>query len=443
VAGETVRRLIRRLRSPEIASWLSGAGWVLTSSLVERAAALLQTILIARAIGIEDYGRYALFFVTIGALAPLVNLQLGYAIIVHLSRRRSGGGESAGALLAFTEIVTNLSVALLLLGALLFAEPLSRYLFGSPDQVLLIVCAGVMLLLTTKTGIYDCILQAYEDFRILALARVATALGTLVLLGLTIRNGGGLFEIILALVVCALGRLLIVRRPSREISQPLVAGITHERAMAEMPVLLSFCLPSALVSLASGYTSWVGLHALSLTSGGLGDVAVVNTAMQWRMPVLIVTASLATSLLPRLSRALGSGDLRQARRLSLVNLGLNVGLAVLTCIGVGLCARPILGLYGPSFVSQSFLFLLFLLPVILTVFVNTLQQTIVAAGRMWVQWWIMVPNLVVNVAGVWHFGSALNGERLGYIQLVGTAVTALVIGIVSHISRRAHAAPHS
>ena len=53
--------VVRKLLSPSywlsdspIAAWLRGAGWLFTSSLIERAAALVQTVMIARAIGIEN-----------------------------------------------------------------------------------------------------------------------------------------------------------------------------------------------------------------------------------------------------------------------------------------------------------------------------------------------------------------------------------------------------
>ena len=63
----------------------------------------------------------------------------------------------------------------------------------------------------------------------------------------------------------------------------------------------------------------------------------------------------------------------------------------------------------------------------------------VAAGQMWLQFCCLLPGLSIVAGGVWFFGEALDGERLGYLQLATSVMTALVVGIVSGRLQRTRA----
>ena len=342
------------------------------SSLVERIVAMAQTIFIARAAGISDYGRYGLLFATIAALTPLSNLQLGYAVVVHLARRRAAPAD-AGAVLIFSELLTNVSAGLLLLASIVFGAPLAQHLFGSPDYAFLVGCGGAILFMSGKVGIYEAVLQAFDEFSRLAVARIGVALITLAMIGAVVAWGGGLDAIVVVLLIGLALRILAVLRPAMRHAQSMKAGISRAQVFGQWRILLTFCAPSALVSFVGGYTVWIGLYALSSRSQGLQDVAVINAATQWRSPLLLVTAALATSLLPTLSHTLASGDHARTRTLARLNTALNVGVSFAACLALAVFVHPVLSLYGPGFSEKAGLFLLFLLPVILAVYANAHQ----------------------------------------------------------------------
>ena len=159
-----------------VAAWLRGAGWLFTSSLIERVAALAQTILIARAIHIESYGRYALLFSTISMLTPIVSLQLPYAVLYFVSRFQVRDPAKAGAIVLLGRRLTLATTVVALAASIVFAAPLSRWLFAADGFGKPVILSGVILLASVQGGLSDTLLQASERFRTLAIARVATAL---------------------------------------------------------------------------------------------------------------------------------------------------------------------------------------------------------------------------------------------------------------------------
>ncbi|MBA2237814.1 MAG: oligosaccharide flippase family protein, partial [Lysobacter sp.] len=66
---------------------------------VERVAALLQTILIARALGIVEYGIYGLLFTSIGFVASIAGLQMGLTATVLVARYRDTEKAKAAAVI--------------------------------------------------------------------------------------------------------------------------------------------------------------------------------------------------------------------------------------------------------------------------------------------------------------------------------------------------------
>ena len=119
-----VRHSLGRLRGDgAVAAWLRGAGWLFSSSLAERAAALIQTVLIARALHVENYGRYGLLFSTIAALTPIVSLQLPYSVIYFVSRFQASDPAKAGAIILLGRRLTLVTTALAMALVLLLAGP--------------------------------------------------------------------------------------------------------------------------------------------------------------------------------------------------------------------------------------------------------------------------------------------------------------------------------
>ena len=174
---------------------------------------------------------------------------------------------------------------------------------------------------------------------------------------------------------------------------------------------------------------WIGNYYLTRQPTGLKDLAIINTGLQWRSPILVIMASLASAIVPMLGRYLGDEDHAQTRRLQRYHIWLNLAVA-LAFSGVAILGSSlILALYGPAFRGQNFLFGLFLIALVPTAYVTARQQELVASGRMWLQLGLFVPFALIAVGGTLSFAQTLTGALLGYIQLAAWVVTAALIAV--------------
>ncbi len=419
-----------------VATWLRGAGWIFGSSMVERAAALVQTILIARAIGADDYGRYALLLSTIALASPIASLQLPYSVISIVSRFSERDPARAGAVMLLADRLTwGLTLAFLAL-CLLWPAGLSDWLLGESQHGWAVIFSGIILLTSVQAGLSDALLQAKREFRVLALARSWTAGAAFALLVPVALFAPSLNYVMAAVAAANVLRLLAVAIPARSHRRALTGGVHMRAAFTHASVIFAFSVPSGLLSVVQGGAAWLGNYVLSRSPAGFTDLAIINTGVQWRLPVLMVMGSLASAILPMLGASIGKAKHGEVQRLQRYNMVVNLGLATLFS-GVVIVASPlILALYGESFRGNSYLFALIVIALIPTVYCNVHQQLLVARGTMWTQLWLFAPYGLVVVGGTWWFASSLTGEILAYIQLAGWMVTAIAIGVWVRIDRR-------
>jgi hypothetical protein len=227
----------------------------------------------------------------------------------------------------------------------------------------------------------------------------------------------------------AVFRLIAVAVPARAISARLVADTDFRRALGSARVIVDFSLPSGLLSVVIGVSVWIGNYYLTRQPTGLKDLAIINTGLQWRSPILVIMASLASAIVPMLGRYLGDDNQAQTRALQRYHIWLNLGVALGFSAVAILASSLILALYGPAFHGQNFLFGLFLITLVPTAYVTARQQELVASGRMWLNLVLFGPFAVIAIGGTLWLADTLTGATLGYIQLAAWVVTAALVAL--------------
>lgn len=417
------------LGASPVATWLRGAGWIFGSSMIERAAALVQTILIARAIGEDDYGRYAMLLSSIALAAPVVSLQLAYSVIAIVSRTAERDPERASAAVMVADRVLWILPLPVLAVCIVWPAGLSQWLLGMSGFGWAMIMTGVNLVTVVRIGLNEALLQTKLEFRTLAIARTWTSVVAFVPLILVALLAPSLNNVMTAMATANLLRFFAVAIPARRHRRTLLEGITRRAAFAHMGAILSFSLPTGLLSIFQSGAVWLGNYVLSRSPSGFVDVAIINTAVQWRLPVMMVLGSLSTAILPMLGASVGAAKNREADRLQRYNMLLNLGLAILFCTVVIAVSEWILALYGPGFRGNGYLFGLVLVALVPTVYWAVHQQLLVARGTMWTQLALFSPYALIIVGGTIWFSEGMTGETLAYIQLTASTVAAVAIGI--------------
>jgi O-antigen/teichoic acid export membrane protein len=402
--------------------FVSGVGWSMAATVGERGIGLLQSMLIARVLGIEDYGRYGLLFVTVGWISSVAGMQLGLTTTVEVARYRDNDPTRAVAVIRLSELMTLGSVAIV--AAVMWSRPetFGAALLSGSGYGGVMALAGLMAAIGVLTGIQDSVVQGYEDFKALAAVRtVGAAVGFLLVI--TLGRSGGLGAVVLALTLGGILRFAMVLFVKEYRLRRHIADLSWQQIWQAHDVLWSFSLPSVLASAISGAVVWFGTILLSGIKDGFQDVAVVTVANQWRGMLLLATTILSSVAIPMLTRLGQQGDTAAIARLHGYNKKANLAFNIVVFSIVSAASQPILRAYGREFGHGWPVFVLIVATAIPTAYSNVLLQYLVSQRRMWQQLAYYLLSSVALLIAYW-FAIAAWG-------VVGFATATLAVAIVS------------
>ena len=367
---------------------------------IERVAALIQTVLLARTLGITEYGIYGLLFGTVGLVSSVMGLQMGLTATVFVARYREGDKARAGAVIRYVMRFALIVSAVFLLAALPFAALLAHWLFQSNGYRFVLSLGCLFVVASLLSGVQDGIAEGFEDFRAIALSRLLGAALTLAAIyPATARYGldGALVVMLVGVVVKYVVLGVVVAAHRRRNAIPRRGG-----GVSFYGLIKDFSLPSMLVSLLYGAVMWCGTYLLSRQSAGFAAVAVVSVGLQWQGPITLVTNALGRVAVPVFSRHKSTGEIARSREFRRKLLRFN-GVAVFGVVAVLIaCQRLILSLYGKDFRDGVLVFSLLLLATIPKVLADVHMQELVGHGKVWRQLWLYAPMLASAAIGfVW------------------------------------------
>ena len=357
--------------------------WYTALTGFERAFALAQTVLIARALGITEYGVYGLLLGTIGLVASGIGLQMGLTSTVYVAKYKESAKEKAALLIRHVNAFAYTVAFGFCLLVVPFSQEISLWLLSSNQYAETILIASLFIAISLLAGVQDGVVEGFEDFRAVALVRLALSLLTLLAMYPVARSFGLYGVMVLLLIGVSLrysAMTFIVRRHRRINELPATgAGVSFAQ------IILGFSLPSMLVSIVVGGVTWFGTFLLSRQAGGFDGVAIVNTGLQWRGPVLLLASSLGAVALPVFSRLSHERE-EQAistfrRKLLYINGAMSMCLALI----VTLFSGHLLVTYGEAFLSGQLVFAILVMTTVPHVLANVYMQDLLGAGRAWKQ----------------------------------------------------------
>jgi O-antigen/teichoic acid export membrane protein len=406
------------------------AAWFTLLSGVERCIAVVQTILISRALGIAEYGAYGLLFGTIGFVASVAGLQMGLTATVFISKYRVSEKARVAAVISTVQRFGWIVGLVFVVATVPFGERISRFLLGSGTYEVPLVLGSLFVAASIASGVQDGIAQGFEIFGVLAKLKIALSVLVVACVypaATEFGLSGVLIATLLGLLVklCVLSRAVAVCRTECQI--PSTGSGVSFGSLAS-----NFAIPSMAVSLGLGFLTWFGMYWLSRQPAGFESVAIVSTGLQWRNPILLISASLGTVAVPAFSRLDGAGDGEAARRLFRLTSAATFGLGALAVASIAVLSGTILDFYGQGFRAGWMSFVVLVISTLPTAMAGVHLQKLVASGRMWRQLWLYLPSLAVLALG---YATLIPSYRaLGY-SLSTLAASSVLFATLIHAGR--------
>lgn len=228
------RRIIKRISGLDVVrsvfdrqfkTVIKNSGWLLAGDISSSVLRLLQTILVGRLLGAEQFGSLALII----AYATIVNQFVDFRVWEMTTKYLSdfwmkGDRERTLATVKLSYLIDFLSGVVAFLIVILGLPLVSRFVFSEPVAGELVVLFALSLLFATVNGAGQAILRVFDEFQRLAAWRVAVSAARLTLVASALLAGLGLEGILIAYSVSALAGALGLLYCSIKVVKALMGG---------------------------------------------------------------------------------------------------------------------------------------------------------------------------------------------------------------------------
>lgn len=362
---------------------LGSFSWAVLSTLAMQGSVLVSSLLVARLIGIEDFGIYSVLVSTALTVAAVAQGGLGLVntkfVAEQLHSDLAGVARTLHMSGRFTLWAGGVATCLLFVASPFIAVTILH----KPQVEPLVRLVAVAVLFQTIATAHLGALQGFGAFEVLG--RTSLISGVLFVLscaaGAWLGGAGGALTGFSC--ACAIRSFLLYWALRKVQAELRVPPVHVQPGASEWRKLLSFALPagiSSLVTLPSlwGVTALVARQPDGLVWAGLFAVAHQLRTAVLQLPVLLNSVSFSV-----LSRLRGRGDVQAARHVFWTNVACCIGFA-LAIIGVlTILIDPVLKLYGPEFVRGRELVILLLVAIVPEIIGICAYQLIQISGAMW------------------------------------------------------------
>lgn len=413
---------------------LTGTAWGVVGATIQQAAPLLGNIVVARVLGIEEFGRYSICFAGANTLAVMGGSTLSMYATSSIAANRRHGVSAVGEAVSFTRRWGG-GVACVL-SAVLFIV-MSRSEAGVGGKVVNQVEAALAALICLATGLHTVgvgIVLGLERFS--AASRMQAVRGGVCALGAIVGAAGGGTEGALA----GLWGTCLISLAYTEIAVRVAlakegVGGTRSPSRSNWQEIRSMVAPGLVGSVMVTPSPWLVQLMLVQSAGGLKQVALFQATMMIRQLLAFLPAQLGQAGLPVFSRlAVRHGGNSSLRNSLLKRSCLFACLSsLLLAGGMTLAGGHVMRLFGAGFGGSRPALMAALLAGVLLATETPLAAILVAERRMWTGVALNAIWLVALVCGLLWLVGKLEGAlaanlAYGLAYAVHGLTTAVVIG---------------
>ncbi len=372
-----------------------GIGWNIFGSVVSQGGTFLSMVILARVLGKELFGQFAMVQSTVIALTNLASLGLGITATKYVSQFRNTQPDRAGRIMGMSSSVALLASSCFSLLLVVFAPTLATDGTLVPGLRL----SAIYVFFVTLNGYQVGALIGMEAFG--RIARIGIISGpTAVIATWALAFRFGLSGAVLAQGLNAIFTWLLYQIAVKEECSQANIRVRYLGAWQERSALIRFSIPAVVSGLTGSAAIW-WCNKLLVKNAGYAELAIFIAASNLRLMVLFFPAVVTRVVSPLLNNLLANGDFSTYRRAFWWSVAGNGSVGLCLAAIISLAGRYLLHLFGKDFTGSSALLLLLLSSAVIEIIATNLYQAIFTAASLWWQ---------VGIGTIWTAALSLFSE---------------------------------
>jgi len=377
-----------------------GAAWSVVGSAFARFLALASTVVIARLLGVENFGQLVILQSTLGMFGIFAGLGLGVVATKFTAELKVRNPIRLGKILSMvqrTAIIGGVVIAVVLV---LGSNVIAAKIIHIPHFAGMIALASVSVLFVAVDGYNNSAMLGFEAVRQSVLGTLVAGLLSIPLtIALTWTYGlqGAVGGIVLASVLqCVVSHWLLNQELKKH-------NIKHERIdLREWRVLRDYALPALLGGAMVAPVHWLCHVLLINTPNGAVEMGVLGIALQWNQAVYFLPLAFGRIVLPVMTEAIAGGHKQQANAVLKSAILANAVVALPVALLIGLLSNWIMQLYDVTHAHAWLVLTLMVAAATISAICVPVGQVMVAKGKNWYGW-VMNLGWAIVYVGVSYF----------------------------------------
>jgi O-antigen/teichoic acid export membrane protein len=198
-----IRRLVAYIRNDgPLSRVLMNTGYLFSSNTASMFISAVQSILVARLIGVLGVGIAANITKFTTNTSQLLSFRMGELVVSYAGQHlKQGDHARAGAVLRAAGVIEALTSVLKFVVVLVLSPVIATYLVRQPELTPLFIFYGYSVFANLTTQTSTAALEIFDRFDLLAMINLAQNILSFIIVGVAFFSGGGLVEVVYAYLV--------------------------------------------------------------------------------------------------------------------------------------------------------------------------------------------------------------------------------------------------
>ncbi len=411
-----------------------GTAWTIIGTASWRLLSMVATVSIARILGANQFGEFAIIQATIEIFSVFAALNIGSTIVKYVADYRTSDRERATRVLYLT---VGLGIGMDVIASLCmfaFSGPICESYLNNAALAPAMQIGSIALFFTMFASILEAVLVAFERFRQVAIINMIRGIATpLILIPATLSGGlAGAFwglSLLLLFVSAMSAKSVISTLQLWKIGRPR----SIRSVFAEIDSLWQFTAPIFVSGLLITWSHFQARAMLFSRPDGDGELGIFTAANTWRTAVIFLPNVISRVFFPIMSSRSASEHTDSFARITQVNLQLSWAIAFPLCALSIVFAEPMALIFGENFARAGDVIPIIIISVFLFVIQFSLQHATTSAGYAWTNMLAAIGLSAVYLTTAWRFVPShgaialASAQSLGYLTAVLILFTPLIL----------------
>lgn len=349
---------VKRLFDSESKTLAKNSSWLMLSTVFQAVVVFLKTVIIARELGVEVYGVYAIILAFVATIQEVFNVNFGAAMIKFSADFSAANQrEKILAMIKLGYVVAFLSALLSILFIWLVSLLFYEVFFESEGYQSVIMIFSIAASFALINAVPQVILRIYDKYKISSFVRIAMYTIEIVSIWLFFQlSNGSIFGLVTLLAIVAVFNALLCNGSALfEVRNDIAGWFSQSMTplISHKSELVGFVVNNSLSKTVQKLLK-KGDVLLLASFAGDSAVAVYDVARKLAFSLLVIKDPLIMAVYPQLASLISSGKKQAIKRFIATVTTFATIMYLIGAVSVALLGSHVINLiFGPEYTEAT------------------------------------------------------------------------------------------